>query len=131
MPQMANVTVKAANGTTDVIYTAQTPSAGDSSPAQWSANAASAARAYRPVIRMVSQPNGPKTARRVTITGKYPVVRVIGGEQTLVGTIPLEFSALLPNLVTDAEAQEATRQFENFLVATLPRECIEQGFAAT
>lgn len=39
MPQMANITVKKADGTTDVVYTALTPAGGDNSPARWSANA--------------------------------------------------------------------------------------------
>lgn len=131
MPQMANVTIKKADGTTDIVYTAMVPSAGDSSPAQWSSKTASTTRAYRPVLRVSAASNGPKTARRVSVIGKYPVVRQVGGVDTLVGTIPLEFSAVIPMIVTDAEASEATRQFENFVSSTLIRECIEQGFAPT
>lgn len=131
MPQMANVTVKKADGTTDIVYTAQVPSAGDSSPAQWCSKSSSTTRAYRPVIRMTTAYNGPKTARRVSVIGKYPIVRLIGGVDTLVGTIPLELSAVIPLIVTDAEASEATRQFENFCSHILIRECVEQGFAAT
>lgn len=131
MPQINNVTVKKADGTTDIVYTAEVPSAGDSSPAQWTSKTASSSRAWRPVIRMVGAFNGPKTARRMTITGKYPVVRNVGGADTLIATIPLEFSAVLPMVITDAEAAEATRQFENFLSNTLIRECVEQAYAAT
>lgn len=131
MPQMANVTVKKADGTTDIVYTAEVPSAGDSSPAQWSSKSASTTRAYRPIIRMTTAYNGPKTARRVSVTGKYPIVRQVSGVDTLVGTIPLELSAVIPLIVTDVEASEATRQFENFVTNVLIRECIEQGFAAT
>lgn len=131
MPQINNVTVKKADGTTDIVYTAEVPSAGDSSPAQWTSKSASTSRAWRPAIRMVAAYNGPKTARRMTIMGKYPVIRTVGGADTLVATIPLEFSVVLPMVITDAEASEATRQFENFLSNTLIRECIEQAYAAT
>lgn len=131
MPQINNVTVKKADGTTDIVYTAAVPSAGDSSPAEWTSKTASTSRAWRPAIRMVSAYNGPKTARRMTVTGKYPVIRTVGGADTLVATIPLEFSVVLPMVITDAEASEATRQFENFLSNTLIRECIEQAYAAT
>lgn len=131
MPQIANVTVKKADGTTDIVYTADVPSAGDSSPAQWTSRSASTSRAYRPVVRMVASLNGPRTARRMTITGKYPIVRVVSGVDTLIATIPCEFSVVVPLLVTDAEASEATRQFENFLSHTLVRSCIEETYSAT
>lgn len=41
MPNMANITVKKADGTTDVVYTALTPSAGDKTSARWSLTASS------------------------------------------------------------------------------------------
>lgn len=131
MPQMANIVVKAADDLTDVTYTANVPSAGDSSPAQWTQNAASTIRASRPTIRAISTYNGPRTARRFSLIGKYPVVRTIDGVETVVATIPLDVVVTLPLSVTDTEASEAVRQFGNLFVSDLIRQSAESGYAPT
>lgn len=127
MPNMANITVKAANGTTDVVYNALTPSAGDSVSAMWRPNAASTIAGHRPVVQMRTQFNGPRTARRVHISGKYPVV--VGG--AIVATIPVEYNMTLPTGIEDSAAAEAVHQFNNLLVNILITDSIKAGFAPT
>lgn len=131
MPAMANIVVKKANGTTDVTYTALVPSAGDSSPARWTENSASTIRGHRPTIEVRSQYNGPRTARRVTVIFKYPIVEIIGGVATKTGDVPVELSTVIPSSITDAVADEAIAQATNLLVAPLLRSSLVSGYAPT
>jgi len=132
MPAMADVVVKKYDGTTDITYTAMAPSSGDGVSAIWRSNSVSTIPGFRPEVSMVSAYNGPKTARRVTIKAKFASV-VTGSDNVVrqVATIPLEFSALLPQNVAETDLNEAVNQFTNLLVAALPRSCIRAGFAAT
>lgn len=131
MPQMANVVVKKANGTTDVTYTALVPSAGDSSPARWTENAASTIRGHRPVLEMRSQYNGPRTARRVNVVYKYPLIDSTSGTEVKVGEIPVELSLAIPSSVSDAAADEAVAQATNLFASTLVRSSLSSGYAPT
>lgn len=130
MPQMANITVKKADGTTDVTFTANVPSAGDKSPASWTQNSESA-RSLRPTISTLSQYNGPRDARRVSFVGKFPVVREAAGVPTKVATIPVEATIALPLVITDSEASEAAAQFANILRSTLMQQVLSSGYAPT
>lgn len=130
MPQMANITVKKADGTTDIVYTASVPSSGDKSPALWTQNAQSI-RSFRPQITTLSQFNGPRDARRVNVVGKYPVVRTISGTDQKVATIPVEATIALPLVITDTEAQEVVAQFANILRSTLMQDVLASGYAPT
>jgi len=133
MPAMANVTVKAANGTTDVVYSALNPSSGDKVPALWRAEAAGLSSNLRPTLDLVSQWNGPRTARRITGTYMYPYVFTNAStfEKSVRARIPIIYSATVPVEVPDTEIAEAISQFNNLLVATLVKDCIKLGFAPT
>lgn len=131
MPQMANVTVKAANGTTDVVYTALTPSAGDSIPAKWRVETASTVVANRPMQSMLSTDTTNRGARKVVLRGKYPVERTISGAVVQVGIIPLELSGVFGLQFTQAEIDEAVMQHINFCAAALIRDSFKSGYAPT
>lgn len=60
MPTMADITVKAANGTTDVVLKAKAPSFGDKSDAIWNIDASSTIRNHRPVFTSQTLWNGTK-----------------------------------------------------------------------
>lgn len=128
MPQMANITVKKADNTTDVIYTALTPSAGDTVAAQWSPNAVSAIAARRPVVSVTTKWNGRRDGRQFTVNGIFPVFDE-GGLK--IGTIPMTFSGTVGRQIPDTDVAEAVHQFTNILAHTLMRESIKSGFAPT
>lgn len=129
MALMADVTVKKNDGTTDVVYTAIVASAGDSSEARWSSNTSSTIRANRDVIAMSSTFNGPRTARRVTVKGSYPIRVTVNGAETVEHNVPMNFTVTLPVALTDAQAAEAVSQFINFLDAPLISGSIASGYA--
>lgn len=131
MANIADITVKKADGTTNITYSAIQGAAGDANPARWRSDTAHAVRAFRDVLSMVAKPNGPATARRANLTFSGPVVRAVNGVDTLVGTIPGELSVLIPNNLTDTEVAEKVEQMLNLLASPAVRAAIKAGFAPT
>lgn len=131
MPSMANITVKASNGTTDVVYVAQTPSGGDSSLARWGVEAASAVPAFRPVFTSVASYNGNRSARRHKMSLLYPVTATENGILVLKGNVIFDVQATVPQNLDNTIAKEGYYQGGNLLVSTLIRGQLDSGFAPT
>lgn len=129
MAQIANITVKKANGTTDVVYTALQGSAGDKLPAQWRSETASVYRANRPTLSVKTFWNGPRTARKVLVECQFPIERVVNGEPVVVHRVPGELHILVPQGLTDTEVQEAVHQELNLFSSTIVRNQIVSGYA--
>lgn len=131
MPSMANITVKAANGTTDVVYTAMAPSSGDGVAAVWRNEAAGAATAFKPSFSLVSKFNGNKTARRLNATYYMPQTATDSttGLTRVVNSIPITFSCALPIEVPQTNIDEAVHQLTNLLSSTLVRDALKAGYA--
>lgn len=131
MPQMANVTVKSANGTTDVVFVAKVPSAGDKSAARWEVDAASTYRNQRPNVSVSSQFNGERTARRVNWTANFPVVRTENSVAVVKHVVPVSMVFTIPTGLTDSEANEVTAQMGNFLASALAKQVNSEGYSPT
>lgn len=129
MATIANVVVKKTDATTDVTFTAIAGAAADGQPATWQNTASSAIRAYRSSLSMKAKLNGTKQARRVDVTGLFPIVRSVASVDTLVGKIPLDFSVPVPEWATDAEVNEAIDQFINLLASAHIRTHIKGGIS--
>lgn len=127
--QMADITIKKADGVTNVVYSQLTASAGDRSPAVWRNNTSAALRGNRATFTMESHPNGPGTARRVTCKHSYPITRIVDAREEIVATIPTEFTSVLPQGLSDSEISEAIEQAVNMFAATLIRQSIALGYA--
>lgn len=131
MPNMADIVVKKADGTTNVTFVAKVASAGDKTQAFWSQDAASTTRNQRPTLAISSQANGPRTARRVNGVAHFPVLRTVDGVTVVAHDIPMSFVITVPLSVTDAEADEAAAQFGNLLASALIRGVNSTGYAPT
>jgi hypothetical protein len=132
MPQMANITVKKNDGTTDIVYTAMIPSAGDKSAAIWRSNTIGSAAAFRPELQALSAPNGPKTARRVNLKYSYPSLVVGGdGKTSISDRLILDISAVVPQGMADADVNEAVSQGLNLCASQLIKDTVKAGFAPT
>lgn len=131
MPQMANITIKAANGTTDVVLVAKVPSAGDSSPATWAEDASNTIRKLRPTMSAVSRFNGDRTARRVDLKVSVPIVRVVDTTSTQAGSFVANLSFVVPQDVSDTEANEAVARVVNFASSTLIKAVLSEGYSPT
>lgn len=131
MPSMSNITVKAADGTTDVVYTAINPSAGDKSPALWQNEQVGNILAARPNFEMVSLPNGGANARRLRTSFVYPKVRKDAGNNDVIrGAATGQSTHLIPMDMTETEIGEYVAQYTGLLYSELVRACIRVGRAA-
>lgn len=131
MPSIANITVKnAANA--DVVYTAAVPSAGDSMPAKWTANAGQAIIGFRPNVTLRTRNGGSgKPGRVMEGTFKYPVVETVNGVPTQTAIVPGNFSITLPTNVDSTVVADAYVQFGNLLASSLFRAVSVDGYAPT
>lgn len=132
MPNMANITVKKSDGTTDIVYSQMVASAGDKAPALWRANSVGTAAAFRPELSCVSQWNGPRTARRVYLRYSYPSTTIDAtGGVVLQNRAIFETTAVVPTGMTDADLAEAVSQYFNLGASTLIKDSFKVGFAPT
>lgn len=133
MPQMANITVKKADGTTDIVYSALNPSSGDSVPAVWRSEAAGAQANLKPTLSAVARWNGPKTARRVDAAVVFPQSYVDSTTSlTLVkNKVVINLSGVIPAEVPDTVLAEAVAQATNLFTSTLFRDTLKTGYAPT
>lgn len=129
MPNMANFTVKASNGTTDVVYVALTPSAGDTTPARWAVTSGASSANLRTSLEMKTRPNAKRNARVSEVLFKMPDVRLVNGQDTVVGHCLLKAEAVIPNQVNISVIDEAVAQFANALKTALIQDSIKVGYA--
>lgn len=128
MPQMANITVKKADGTTDIVYTAMSPSAGDKTPAIWRSNSVGTSVAQRPEFRATSaQLSGNK--RQLKTNFVYPIVDAITHKVVDYVTVVMDVKSSLAG--TDADVKEAVFQALNLNSSTLMKQSAADGFAPT
>jgi len=132
MPNMANITVKKNDGTTDVVYTALAPSAGDKTPAYWRNNTVGTAEAHKPEMRMSSKPNGDNSSRQVVTNFSYPSI-VVGtdGKTSIIARTNFTLSVSLPQGMPTTDVNEAVSQFLNLCASTLVKDSYKAGFSPT
>lgn len=133
MANMADIIVKKADGTTNITFTALTPSSGDKVPAVWRSETAGLAAGLRPTFEMQSQWNGPRTARRVQINGQYPftVTDTTTSTTTVKARIPFNATWTVPIEVPDTVVSEAVAQLSNMMVSPLAQTSIKLGYSPT
>lgn len=130
MPTLANITVKKADGTTDVVYTAMMGSSGDRTPAIWQNQTVGTTPAERPTLTIQSRSNGAGTARRSDISFIWPTTSQDAGANKVVdGRANFTGSYLIPQNQTSAVIKEQVYQLCNLLAAALIKQSIEDGFA--
>lgn len=130
MPSMANITVKnAANA--DVVYTAAVPSAGDRSPARWTANGSTAIIGHRPFLEVKTRSNGNNTGRIIEGQYIFPITGTVNGATVLLARVPGAFSFTMPTNVDSALASDGFVQFGNLIVSALIRAAAAEGYAPT
>jgi hypothetical protein len=134
MPSISNITVKKADGTTDVTFVAKVPSAGDSSPAVWRQDSHAAPYVgLKPELRMDSRFNGDRTARRVNLTLVYKTffTDTTTGVASEQARAMMTASAVIPVMAPQADIDELVAQFGNLLYSTLVRDCFKQTYSPT
>lgn len=133
MPNMADITVKKADGTTDVVYVAATPSSGDKNAAIWTQNAYSGVQGFRPRLELATMNNGNGTTRQMRYRYSFPVVYTDSTTslQKLLGSMVSEGVVHLPKDISTVEWKESFAQLGNLLSSSLLRQVAETGFSPT
>lgn len=117
MAQQANITIKKADGTTDVVFTALSPSAGDKTPAIWRSESVGSIAANRPLLSVSARASADKKARIVNVSYSFP--ETYTDSTTGLVKVNTSFRAqvqiVVPQNQTDASIQEAAAQFGNLM----------------
>jgi hypothetical protein len=130
MPTLANITVKKADGTTDVIYTAIAGAAGDRTPAVFRNDTVGTTIAERPSLLVSSKDNGTKTGRRVDINFSWPLTSEdAGGNKLITGRMTGTCSVLIPQNQDASTILEQAYQFGNLIGSTLIKASFGDGYA--
>lgn len=130
MPNLANITVKKADGTTDIVYTGVVPSSGDKTSAVWKALTIGATPGVRPQFSVLAESNQNGTARRIKFAGLWPSSVVdANGRPVVMDKNTLSGSFSVAQNMTDAEISEFAHQFTGLLASVLFRECLTSGYS--
>lgn len=130
MPNMANITVKnAAN--VDVLFTALTPSSGDTTLAQWRALGSATTPTLAPALSTKTQANGPKTGRAVSVNAIFPYVSSVGGIDTVVARQPFSLTTTVPLNIPVTAATDNAKVFANLISAALLQAILAEGYNAS
>lgn len=136
MPSMASITVKKADGTTNIVYDAVSASGGDTSPAVWrqdtGANAALPV-GLRNLFKMWSQWNGPKTARQVKLSfvGPYAVQDSTTTLFSAKDRAVFDANFTIPQGMPASQINEFVAQCFNLADSTLVVQAAQSGYAPT
>jgi hypothetical protein len=134
MPSMASITVKKADNTTDITYDAIAASAGDTSPAVWRQDTGAVAGlpvGLRSVFKLLTQWNGPKTARQM----KFNFVRPYAVQNSTTTLFSANDRVVLDGIITvpqglpASEINESVAQALNLLASTLVKSSGQIGYA--
>jgi hypothetical protein len=136
MPSMANLTVKKADETTNIVYDALTPAAGDASDAVWRQDTGAVAGmpvGHRAILKMRTMNNGTSTARRavVTFTRPYSTQNTTTSKYEAKDSVVGRLEITVPQAIPATEVNEAVYQFLNCLGLTsgLIKQSIAAGYA--
>lgn len=131
MPVMANIAVKAADGTTSITYTAQQGSAGDKVPAFWRNDSFSTIAANRPTLQVTAKAAKANTQRIVEVLFQYP--EEVTNSTNGVKTVRLrDVGSAVFTLCEDAASTtnaEAVAQYLNLMASDLMKQILLSGRA--
>lgn len=130
---MANMTVKKNDGTTDIIYSAVTPSSGDKSPAIWKAQSVGTAPAHQPELRLSSRDASAGSKRALRSTFVYPQIST-NTTTSITSVVDKALAATdwnFPKGMSQTDINEFVSQYANLIVATLVKDCVKGGYSAT
>jgi hypothetical protein len=131
MASMADITVKKNDGTTDIVWTAKSASAGDGNAAVWYSDSVGATLTERPDMRVSS--SGAANVRRVKGVIRYPVrvTDTASGITKVTGFCQRQYTDIIPDTADQATVDEFASQAGNLQASTLLKLVSKQRFAPT
>lgn len=127
---MSNLTIKKADGTTDVTFTMIAPSAGDNNPALYRSTSTGSAPARQDSLEVYGRWNKANTVRRVNqkFVRCYNVTDPSGVE-TRAGVVVVEITTASPISVPQSHVDEAVAQSANLYKHTEIQSACKAGYA--
>jgi hypothetical protein len=133
MPTMANMTVKKADGSTDVTFTGITASGGDKQPAIWRNESFGGTIGQRPELRVRSASNGTNSNRKVE--GSFTFPQLYTDTNTSLSKVATranaQWSASVPTDMADASLSEFAAQLGNLIAHSLIKSVHSSGYSPT
>lgn len=130
MPTLVNLTVKKYDGTTDVTYVPVSAASSDGVFAEYHNVSGFPIPATRPSFKVSTRNNGKGTARRISCVFRWPLFYTDpNGKVVTSGSVPGEFSIVLPQDVDPSVVREAHQQFAKLIASSLMRDTMDQGYA--
>lgn len=123
MPNLANLTVKKADGTTDITYTGVSPSAGFGSAALFRSNSVGTSVAARPSLAVTPVQRTNRLVAKVNFV--YPIVDPVTGKVVDYGTFKGESN--FPMAATDVDVAEGVAQGTNLVAHALLKSVMREG----
>lgn len=134
MPNIANITVKKNDGTTDQIWTAIRGSQGPTVPAIWRNTAPGNALSHKPEFWMSSQTSqGTGRVQTVKLTAKWSQIATnttTGVTSTVNKPARFKGSFDLPEDMATSDRDEFVSQVTNVVASALVKACLKEGDAA-
>lgn len=130
MPQMANITVK--NGANvDVLYTALTPSSGDTTNAQWRNLGTGSVPVNASHVTTRTHLNAARNGRVVTLNAVFPHVVSENGVIIPLARQPFQLTTTVPLNIPVAVATDNAKVFANLLASSLIQAILAEGYNAS
>lgn len=131
MPNMADITIKKADGTTDITYTALTPSSGDKVPAQWRVESLGTVAGNRPTLTVSARFSQDRKARLVE--GRVVLPETFTDSTTGIISVRnremLSFNSVIHLDASDSFVNELAAQSANLLKSALMQSVLKTGYA--
>lgn len=130
MPNMAAITVKKNDGTTDQIWTNVQASGGDKSPAIWRNTSVGTAPVFHPEMRLMSRSNADGSVRRLEgrIDWKQSAVGTDGITRK-VNVASFDVNIVVPQGMPSVDLNEFASQSANLIASVLFKDSVKAGFA--
>lgn len=131
MPTAANITVKKADGTTDILWSVVAASGGDKSPAVFRSLTTSGSNGMHPELRVSSAQTASNTGRKVQYQMTFPHVYT----DSTTGLVKVDTRAnmqatiFVPADMPDTDLAEFAAQMGNLLASSLIKSVNSSGFA--
>lgn len=131
MPTAASITVKKADGTTDIVWSLLTGSGGDKAPFVVRSTTASGTSGQQPFFQMSSRWNGDNTARRFDVLASFPGVFTDSntGQTEVRAKAVFNISVVIPQNMSATDIGELAAQVPNLFASALVKSALVAGYA--
>jgi hypothetical protein len=133
MTTAADITVKKADGTTNITWSLVSASGGDRSPAVWKSQTATGTAGQKPTYSITARANQQGNVRRVDLSASFPSVYTNSntGQTEVRSTLSMTASFAVPQNVVSTDVNEFASQVANLIANTATVGSIEAGYAPT